>query len=1135
GWYDFRLSSNFTGMSWSPLKVLVTDFTPAPFKVETEHLGKRFKAGDKVNIRASASMFAGGPYANAKIRLTSTLRSAGFHNTNQSFKKFHFGYFNASGTRTLLNRNATLNNEGEITESFVLPDSLNFYVGTIDTEAAVTDDRGKSVASMASTKFVGRDRFVGLRNTQWVYNAGEKATFEAVVLDDESQIVTNVPIHVKVKYQETVISRVKGPGNAYLSRYTHNWIDVHECKISSEKGAVRCTFVPEKPGSYQFQASVNDSKGRSHQSTITAWVTGSGFVNWAQENNDNLEIIAEETSLTIGQTANYLVKNPFPGAMALVTIERYGVLKSWVQELKTGTPLISFEVLPDYLPGFYLSVTVMSPRVDKPLENGKVDLGKPTYRMGYVSSSVVDPYKTLDVKVKTDSETYQPRSQVKASIEVSSKEARNKRFEIAVAVVDESVLALNKERKSYYDPYAGFNHLDNLDLKNYSLISQLLGRQRFEKKGVDSGGDGDPGVAPSALRNLFKYVTYWNPSIVPDSDGKANIDFVVPDNLTGWRVLAWAVTPDDFMGLGDSNFKVSKHTEIRPVMPNQLVEGDSFKAGFSVMNRTDKTRTIQTFLQVVGPLEKGTNTTQNKVITLKPFEKQIVWMPLKTRGDGVLRFMAGAGDNSSSDRMEHQLVVNKRRSLETAATYGTTEKEKVSESVHIPENIYTDVGEVSVTLSPTVIGNIDGAFEYVKDYPYFCWEQRLTKAVMASNNKILSDYLKKETRWENPDAMVQDHLDRAASYQAPNGGMAFWIGRNDYVSPYLSAYTAIAFNWLRQAGYRIPETVESRLHEYLQTMIRKDVFPDFYSKGMASSVRAVALAALAEHNKAMGQDTKRYMEHLQEMDLFGRSFLLSAAIRTNLNKDAIDSVLNSILGSANQTGGKFQFLEMLDDSYKTMLATPLRSNCTILSSLVEAQKSTELGNKIADIPFKLVRMITQARGNRNHWENTQENVFCLNSLVDYSGFYEPKAPMYSVDVTFDNQRMGSKQFSSKQDALETLSRPIQDGDAGKRAQIELHKKGEGRLYYSARVSYDLKEDNRSRINSGIEVRREYSVERNGEWTILQSPMKLKRGELVRVDLFVSVPATRHFVVVNDPLPGGLEPVNQDLATASTID
>jgi uncharacterized protein YfaS (alpha-2-macroglobulin family) len=69
----------------------------------------------------------------------------------------------------------------------------------------------------------------------------------------------------------------------------------------------------------------------------------------------------------------------------------------------------------------------------------------------------------------------------------------------------------------------------------------------------------------------------------------------------------------------------------------------------------------------------------------------------------------------------------------------------------------------------------------------------------------------------------------------------------------------------------------------------------------------------------------------------------------------------------------------------------------------------------------------------------------------------------------------------------------------------------------------------------MELRREVSVQRNGEWVLLQEPMRVRQGELVKVDLFLSLPAPRNFVVVDDPVPGGLEPVNRDLATASLVD
>ena len=75
----------------------------------------------------------------------------------------------------------------------------------------------------------------------------------------------------------------------------------------------------------------------------------------------------------------------------------------------------------------------------------------------------------------------------------------------------------------------------------------------------------------------------------------------------------------------------------------------------------------------------------------------------------------------------------------------------------------------------------------------------------------------------------------------------------------------------------------------------------------------------------------------------------------------------------------------------------------------------------------------------------------------------------------------------------------------------------------------------SPVNAGIEVSREYSVKRGKEWTILATPLELAQGELVKVDLFVRLPGPRNFVVIDDPLPGGLEAVNRDFRTTSAVD
>ena len=183
----------------------------------------------------------------------------------------------------------------------------------------------------------------------------------------------------------------------------------------------------------------------------------------------------------------------------------------------------------------------------------------------------------------------------------------------------------------------------------------------------------------------------------------------------------------------------------------------------------------------------------------------------------------------------------------------------------------------------------------------------------------------------------------------------------------------------------------------------------------------------------------------------------------------------------------------------------------------------------------MTRTITQTRGQRDHWENTQQNVFCMNALIDYSRVYESETPRYTLTTYFDGEELGKSVFADLRDEAVDHERALTSGDAGRRSELRISKAGPGRLYYAARLFYSPKDLKTEGINAGMDIRREYSVQRNGEWLLLQEPMRIRSGELVRVDLFLSLPAPRNFVVVDDPVPGGLEPVNRDLATASEVD
>lgn len=1151
GWYQFRLKSNFTkNYTWYPLEVLVSDFTPSPFKVINNINGDFFKNGDKVKVQTKTELHSGGAFTDAETRITAYLKAKSFHSTHPISKQFHFDTSGKVQHKDIFNKVDRIGDTGEIDHEFKIETDEIFY-GKLNIESAVRDDRGKYISTYSTADFSAIDRLVGLKKTKWVHKEKEPAIIKYIVVDEKGIPVKGTKVDINIEREDVKISKVKGAGNTYTNNYIRKWISTATCSGKPNKSALNCEFIPERSGIYRVVANIKDTQNRVHSSTEHLWITGQGSFVWESKDDHSLEIIPEKNNYQIGDKAKYLIKNPYPGAKALITMERYGILKSWTQTLETNTPILEFDIEKDFMPGFYLSVTVFSPRVDNPpSKNGEIDLGKPSFKTGYLKVPVVDPYKQIDVTIKTNQEFYKPRDQVKATIHAELKHKDKKEnMEIAVAVIDEAVLDLILTGKKHFDPYEGFYKLSPLDLKNYSLLTKLIGRQNFEKKGANPGGDGGSTIS---IRSLFKYVSYWNPSIKPDENGNANISFKVPDNLTGWRIFAFAVTPSDRMGLGDVNFKVNRPTEIRPIMPNQITENDKFQAGFSVNNRTDQLRKIKVAISASGDLKEESNCKLSnkktvcefsKIISLKPYKRETVFMPIlsntlkqeRNKEDGTIHFNVTASDNIDGDGIIHKLPVYKRRSLETASTYGTTTASTISESLKVPDKIYPDVGEISVNLSPSIIGNIDGAFRYIQTYPYSCWEQKLAKAIMSSHYQNLKSYLPDDLDWPESESLPQNLLNQAASYQAPNGGMAYFRAEDQFVSPYLSVYTALAFNWLRESKYKIPQEVEIKLHNYLELLLRNDVMPTFFDKGMSSTVRAVALSALAKNGKINKWDLDRFKDHIQYMSLFGKSHFLQAALEVKNADDIVDEVTQMILSHSSQTGGKFAFNEILDDSFSRILATPLRTNCSILSSFIKYSKSKDDTSLIGDIPFKLVRMITQGRGNRTHWENTQENIFCMNGLIDYAKTYESTKPDMNISVSIKNNKIGKTSFNDVKNPQVTFHKPLQEKDINTNQKINISKNGDGRFYYTTRLSYASLDENAERINAGIDIRKEYSVERNKKWILLKDPNEIKRGELVRVDIFVSLPTARHFVVIHDPIPGGLEPVNRDLATTSLVD
>lgn len=126
----------------------------------------------------------------------------------------------------------------------------------------------------------------------------------------------------------------------------------------------------------------------------------------------------------------------------------------------------------------------------------------------------------------------------------------------------------------------------------------------------DKGGGGGP-AAPT--RSWFPETFLFEPAVVTDAAGHAEIEVLVPDRLTSWRVLALAHNKAGGQAGAVTTFRSTLPIYVDPVLPPALFVGDEVTVPVQVVNTTDKPvratldvsldETLSKLLQGGGPVQ----------------------------------------------------------------------------------------------------------------------------------------------------------------------------------------------------------------------------------------------------------------------------------------------------------------------------------------------------------------------------------------------------------------------------------------------------------------------------------------------------------------------------------------------------
>jgi len=755
--------------------------------------------------------------------------------------------------------------------------------------------------------------------------------------------------------------------------------------------------------------------------------------------------------------------------------------------------------------------------------------------MGIVELNVDTAEQSITVEITPDKEQAGPGDQVTYSIRTTDHNGQPLSAEVSVALADLATLSLSDPNSlPILDYFYAQRSLSVqtavpivLSIEHY--ISTLEDRLTEGQGGGSGGGKGADEYGVFEVRGDFRDTAYWQARVITDQNGEATVTVTLPDNLTIWRMDARAVTVDTLVGDSENDLRSTKPLLIRPQTPRFFVIGDQSRLGAAVHNNTDEDLAVEVSLQAEG-LALGTTATQNVDIPAGT-QAYVTWevtvAPDVARVDLV--FSARGGGYSDATRPtlgtldDQGIPVFKYEAPETIGTAGMLlAAGSRTEGLLIPGEWQVSRGAVRVNIAPSLAAGMVEGLDFLEHYPYECTEQTIsrflpnvltTQALQAAGqaDPELSQNLKEQ---------VNLALQRIYNWQRPDGGWGWWA-ESTTSDPLTSAYVVLGLVEAEAAGYHVSAEPLSRGINYLKNNLKSLGNLD---QQYLLNRQAFLLYVLARAGQPQVSLTVVMVDARQSLSLYARAYLAEALWRIDPEDPRLDTLMSDFINAAILSASGVHWEEDWRDDWNWN--TDTRTTAIVLAAMLQIDPANQLN-------ANAVRWLMTNRTS-GHWKTTQETAWSLMTLTQWIDLTGELQADYDWAVGLNGVRLGDG--SATKENL-TVVHEIQTDlteifmDEVNRLTIA-RDEGPGNLYYTAHLEVYLPVDQIQPLDRGIIISREYfnpSTEGDG-----QPITRAAQGDLLLARLTIVVPNTLHYVIIDDPLPAGLEAVDQSLKTNPEI-
>ncbi|OGV31021.1 MAG: hypothetical protein A2020_00095 [Lentisphaerae bacterium GWF2_45_14] len=664
---------------------------------------------------------------------------------------------------------------------------------------------------------------------------------------------------------------------------------------------------------------------------------------------------------------------------------------------------------------------------------------------------------------------------------------------------------------------------------------------------AESSGSSESPERPVVVREHFADTAFWAFNIIPDKNGEAVIELVMPENLSTWKVKAWTMASGCRVGQGETELITSKDFIVRMEAPRFFVEGDQVMLSAIIHNYNKAAKKGTVSISFEGNSLSLADTPAKLDIEIPAGgEKRVDWLvkALKEGRETVTMASVVSGDSDGVKMSFPVLVHGMKKQISFS---GFVPADKVAASAvfqfDVPEKLRTEESVLVINFRPSLAGVLADALPYLANYPYGCTEQTLNSflpAVMVrtalADMKITSAC--PELDEERLSNIVETGMKKLMDMQLPDGGWGWFPGGRKF-SAHLTSIVLHGLKMASKAGIAVDGSAIERAKNCLvnyQIKRIKEIAEKDHSVGDSD---ALVFRTLAEYSVRDGKMKNYLYENRKELGLYGKT-LFALGLDPAADRHMLENLLKNIeqyliRDSENQT----VYLDVPRSFWWFWYGDDIETQAHYLELLMDIKSDSDV------IPG-LVKYIVCNRKNSTYWKSTRDTAYCIEALLEYFRKSGENETDMNVEIFLDGKSL-EKWKVNKANLLSVDGTLHLSGSriaAGKHV-VEIRKNGNGRLFCDAYFSYFSLEDFITASGLDIKINRNYYLLKNknsssaapgahgqpvdvkvGSFEKLQlgDLSTVKSGEMVEVELVVESKNDYEYIMFEDMKAAGFESV-----------